>query len=269
MNRNGKLFKILENSYISIRKVSDKINEKSLDKWYKNSKYPDKIREFYNSHNSEKCFIIGNGPSLTVADLELISNYVTFGCNKIYKIYEKTSWRPDYYVVDDRNYVKNDYYNIINNSSPKIAGFVGVEFDKRIIKPYIDSDRIIVKKKTILHDGYPEWNINIGDYVCTGHTVIYVALQLAIYMGFKEIYLLGVDCSYTSTFENGKKGTNYFYEAKNNQVVEKDATNMFLAFESAKRCAQEYGVKIFNATRGGCLETFERVDLEKIGWIRK
>lgn len=263
MNRNGKAFKILEKTYILMRNLNDRISEKSLDEWYKTSDYPKRIQEFKNYHKGERCFIIGNGPSLNVADLEMLSNEVTFACNKIYKIYDKTNWRPSYYVVDDRNYVKEDYYNIINTADPKIAGFIGVEYNKKIIEPYIASDRIIMKKKTILHNGYPEWNIDVDDYVCTGHTVIYVAIQLAVYMGFKEIYLLGVDCSYTSTFENGQKGTNYFYES-NNQIVQMDANNMFLAFESAKRMMQETGVKIYNSTRGGKLETFDRVALDEL-----
>lgn len=263
MNRSGKLFKFLEKSYVSIRNISDRINEKSLDKWYQASVYPRIISEFKNSHFGERCFIIGNGPSLNAKDLDMLNNEFTFACNKIYKIYDKTDWRPDYYVVDDRNYVKDDYYNIINKTEPKIAGFVGVEYNKKIVEPYINSDRIIMKKKTILHNGYPEWNINVDDYVCTGHTVVYVAIQLAIYMGFKEIYLLGVDCSYTSTFENGQKGTNYFYES-DNQIVQMDANNMFLAFESAKEMMRDCNVEIYNSTRGGKLETFDRIDLEEL-----
>ena len=35
-------------------------------------------------------------------------------------------------------------------------------------------------------------------------------------------------------------------------------------YECANRFAQEHGVKIYNATRGGYLEVFERINFESV-----
>lgn len=57
------------------------------------------IRE---GQSRERCFIVGNGPSLTMSDLQAISEEDCFGANHIYKLFDKTSWRPKYYVLQDR-----------------------------------------------------------------------------------------------------------------------------------------------------------------------
>ncbi len=49
-----------------------------------------------------RAFFIGNGPSLTAEDLDLLKDEVTFGCNRIDLIYPETEWRPTHYVFTDR-----------------------------------------------------------------------------------------------------------------------------------------------------------------------
>ncbi len=39
---------------------------------------------------------------------------------------------------------------------------------------------------------------------------------------------------------------------------------MIYAFNVAKEYADQNGVKIYNATRGGMLESFERIDLDSL-----
>ena len=65
-----------------------------------------KIKEFKNRHLGEKCFIIGNGPSLKVEDLDKLQNQITFSCNMIYNTLSETKWRPYYYFVHDPKYVQ-------------------------------------------------------------------------------------------------------------------------------------------------------------------
>jgi hypothetical protein len=79
-------------------------------------------------------------------------------------------------------------------------------------------------------------------------------------MGFSEIYLLGADCDYK------KMGTvgNHFYkqEVKDGNPFINEL--VFAAYECAKQYADEHGIKIYNATRGGKLEVFERVDFDTL-----
>lgn len=262
MNRNSLLYKIVHPINNKLLKIVRRVYQKKLADWYIYTDYPEKIRKFKGIHQGERCFIIGNGPSLTAQDLDLIKDEKSFSCNKIYYITDKTKWQPYYYAVNDRGFVRDDFDNIINKVKAK-AKFVGIEFEKEFAKPYLDSDVIILREKTILEKMKPKWHLDIDDYICSGHTVTFIMVQIAIYMGFTEIYFLGQDCSYFATYENGGVGQNHFY--KSNHVLAKaDADYMFLAFESIKEMAEEQNVKIYNATRGGKLEMFHRVKLEDV-----
>ncbi len=263
MNKNSFLYNFLHGVNLIRLKIYHKFSEKKLQDWYLRTDYSEKLRKFKGIHSGERCFVIGNGPSLKPEDLDLITDEYSFSCNKIYKILDKTKWRPYYYVVDDYGFVSTDYNNIINTVKAQ-AKFIGIEFEKKLAVPFEGTDVILMKERTILHGNRPEWNLDIDQYICAGHTVTFPMIQLAIYMGFKEIYLLGNDCSYLATFENGVKGKNHFYESEDDKTSQQDAANLFFAFESIKECARENDVRIYNATRGGALETFERVNLESV-----
>ena len=65
-----------------------------------------RIMELKGSHKGERCFIIGTGPSLTVEDLNLLKNETTFATNRIYEVFDKTDWRPTYYVNQDHTLIR-------------------------------------------------------------------------------------------------------------------------------------------------------------------
>lgn len=60
-----------------------------------------KVKKLKDSHLGESCFIIGNGPSLTLEDLNKIKNVVSFSCNRVNILLDKTDWRPYYYTFTD------------------------------------------------------------------------------------------------------------------------------------------------------------------------
>ena len=94
--------------------------------------------------------------------------------------------------------------------------------------------------------------------VYDGYSITYSIMQLAMYMGFDEIYLLGADCSYL-----GEK--QHFIEHGINDPSFRTATErLFASYGEAKKYADTHGIKIFNATRGGLLEIFPRVNLEDV-----
>ena len=92
-------------------------------------------------------------------------------------------------------------------------------------------------------------------------------------MGFSEIYLLGVDFDYTPTV--GHRNAHFCdeYTQKEESVGLVDLANIdkvfnyqnaLYEFEVAKKVAGETGKKIYNATRGGKLEVFERVEFDSL-----
>ena len=104
-------------------------------------------------------------------------------------------------------------------------------------------------------------------------------LQLAAYMGFNAIYLLGIDCSYS--IERNMDGSitrndisNYndliqIESGKEKAALEAaglfpEVDMMINGYKSAKQYADLHGIKIYNATRGGKLEVFERVNFDSL-----
>ena len=95
-----------------------------------------------------------------------------------------------------------------------------------------------------------------------GYSITYTLIELAIYMGFTEIFLLGCDSTYSAD-----KSKQHFIESGQYDPEELRITatdRLTVAYQNAKRYAEKHGVKIFNATRGGVLEVFQRVNLDDV-----
>lgn len=79
-------------------------------------------------------------------------------------------------------------------------------------------------------------------------------------MGFKEIYLLGNDCSYPN--DPKKQHFMDFGHYDSSTLTARD--RIIFAYQYAKDFLKESDVKILNATRGGALEIFPRVDFDSL-----
>lgn len=222
------------------------------------------IKKYKNIHYGKRCFIVCTGPSLTIDDLELIKNEFTFGMNSIVRKYGETEFRPTYYGIQDINVYK--------------------EICDDILKYYRDKDNIFVKDRlarkcnvskswniyplNVAYHTYDRWfkrkyhvkfSGNAFRQVYDGYSITLSLMQLAIYMGFKEIYLLGADCCYS------KDKPLHFGEYR---VVDKNIDDSkiksIVGHIEAKKYADTHDIKIYNATRGGELEVYPRVKLEKV-----
>lgn len=227
---------------------------------FKNVKV-ERIKDFKNKHIGDRCFIIATGPSLTIADLEKLRGEITIGMNSISKIGEKTDWRPTYYGIQDMAVCKR-LKKYIEQLDDKITIFISDDLHKKqkILKRNIVEMPIYGKDHLINPNADNiEFSNDCYDVIYDGYTITYSLLQLAVYMGFKEIYLIGADCSYA------KQGPQHFIETG---VVDPNAhiagERMLRAYSVAKEYADQNGIKIYNATRGGYLEVFERISMDDI-----
>ena len=231
-------------------------------------------------HKGERCFVIGNGPSLTVKDLDLLKDEVTFAVNRIFLSFEETEWRPTYYFCIDYLVYGLDYKEI--NKVDAQLRFVPIQralaagevfdeityYNREINCVTIKDQKIVRSKEFRFSDDF-----EVAAY--GGQTVIYDALQMAAYMGFSEIYLIGVDCDYKlevledgTVVENDCKmdyfNTRYNEGFENAVAVVAPLYALTAAFQKAKESCEEKGIIIKNATRGGKLEVFERVSLDDL-----
>lgn len=245
-----------------------KIQTAKKDHQYLNSEFSDKIKKFQNIHSGQRCFIIGNGPSLTTGDLELIKSEICFATNRIYNLYNETAWRPTYFVCVDPILLSKDYNEILNMHNS--VCFIG-ERGKRIKNENI---LILNDKKQFFLNPAKEYKLDFSEDVAkeifSHSTVLYTVFQLALYMGFKEIILLGVDHSFKYTTDTNNKII-FNKEVKKNHFLQQNETNEKIVFDSkgaeldylkVKEIAEKNNVNIYNATKGGNLEIFQRVTLD-------
>lgn len=228
--------------------------------WLKNKRF-NNLKKFKNIHEGKRCFIVATGPSLEYKDLNLIKNEYSFSVNSIVKILDKTDWRPNYFGIQDGYvYEKIEKEIVESNLSPIFVGH-RLQDKFKSAKNYYSYFHF-----SCFHGKHGEmvpltsdFSNEISEIVYDGYSVTYSMLQIAVYMGFKEIYLLGTDCSYDI------KGKQHFVESG---FFDKQALTvgqrMIYAFKKAKQAADSNDFKIFNATRGGMLEVFERVDLDSL-----
>lgn len=232
-----------------------------------NSAFLEQLSKFKDSHKGERCFIIGTGPSLTIADLEALKDEVTFAPNRIYELLDKTTWRPTYYMCQDHNIIQT-FGDRIKGIESEVS-FLPINYKNDFVG---DKYRFFVLKERNFYPKDAEFSKDVSKYIAQGYTVTYGAIQMAIYMGFTEIYLLGIDHNYNITRDasgrpvrknesvNYSKGMSDYVNMNNLPRVEEST----IAYEVAEKISRIMGVRIYNATRGGKLEAFERINLDNV-----
>jgi hypothetical protein len=233
----------------------------------------DRYKYFHNLKNKyqgKRVFIIGNGPSLTKDDLNQLSGEICLAANKIFLIFEQTEWRPDYYFIEDELHIErcidqvNAFEDIPVMSNNRVWN--NPPFKKAYLYNLIKDDISQCSPAKFGTDP-------IQGFYAAGN-IVYTMIQFACYMGFKDIYLLGVDFNYFQnsdnpyTYDAGKcSQLNYFHkdyakEGELNFVPNLECS--LIAFQMAEETTRNSKIKIFNATRGGKLEVFERVVFDEV-----
>ncbi|MFV8322668.1 6-hydroxymethylpterin diphosphokinase MptE-like protein [Flavobacterium sp. LB3P21] len=230
-----------------------------------------KLQSFKNKHKGERCFIIGNGPSLNKLDLTLLKGETTFGVNGIYLNQEKMGFLPTYYVIEDY-LIAEDRASEINELNGPVK-FVPTFLDYTLKKDcntvnfnaYINYSDKIFK---------PLFSDNCLRKIGVGGSVTFMCLQLAFYMGFDEVYMIGFDHNYAKlektdssivvTEENDENHFTPNYYTKGERWHDPNVDRMEKGFTVARNHFLNDNRKIWNATYKGHLEVFERKDFEKI-----
>ena len=244
--------------------------KRALYQWYYNIRYRDKLKklaEFKDKYKGKRCFIIGTGPSLTAEDLSALSNEYTFASNSIFRYFDKTEWRPDFYTVCDRTYYLANKENC-DNVRIKKQKFFPLDFALK----YGFNKEYCYFLRHYYGSRHLKFKANPMRAFEEGSTVTYYLLQLAVMMGFAEIYLLGIDFNYSLHIDNkgniirDDKVKDYAFNDKAANYTMPNLEASYYAYCSAEKyCKQHnYEMRIYNATRGGKLEVFKRVNFDEI-----
>lgn len=237
-----------------------------------------KIKELHNVHAGARCFIIGNGPSLNKIDLRKLGNESTFGVNAIFYKTMEMGFFPTYYVIEDTHVLKDNLREINNYADPKIKFFPSLY--KRYVKNredvlYFNMNRGFYEKKSPNYH-IPRFSTDISERIYCGQSVTTINLQIAYYMGFEEVYLVGMDFDYQipesaivdgKDIESTEDDPNHFhpnYFGKGKKWHDPELECVLLNYKFIKLVYEAAGRKIYNATVGGKLEVFERVDFSAL-----
>ena len=220
------------------------------------------MRALKDEHKGERCFIIGNGPSLNNTDLTLLRNEVTFGSNRIYLLFDEIGFSTTYFVSVNRLVIEQCAHDIETLACPKFIGWRArdlVEFT---------GDMMFLRSR-------PEvgFRSDIATGVWEGATVTYVAMQIAYYLGFDKVILVGVDHSFTTKgkphaiITSQGDDPNHFhpqYFGKGFRWQLPDLQTSEQAYAMAKEHFEKAGREIVDATIDGKLQVFTKVDYRSL-----
>jgi uncharacterized Rossmann fold enzyme len=234
-----------------------------------------RLAQLKDRHLGQRCFIIGNGPSLRMQDLDRLKKEITFASNRIYLAFDQTEWRPTYYTVIDV-LVAEQYAQIISTLPLKKIFSSDIRFAMPFVKgvTWVHTIENLIKENNV--NPLFSNNLRIGAY--GGWTVIYLQLQIAFYMGIREVYLLGVDFNYEIPSPSGEMSIhgpvvkqqdqqNHFhpdYREPGERWTMPRPDIQYRAFLSAKKAFELQGGKIYNASRTTLLDVYSLVDFDEI-----
>jgi len=217
------------------------------------------LKRMKDIHRGERCFIIGNGPSLKNTDLSQLKDEYTIGMNRIYMLFDELGFNTSYYLSVNDLVIEQCAQDIQKLNIPKFVSWRS----KSWIKPAPDL--------CFLYTTYtePKFAENAWERLWEGATVTYVAMQLAFHLGFNEVYLIGVDHNFST---KGKPNTtvvsegddpnhfdsNYFGKGFRWQLPDLDTSER--AYCIARDAYNKSGRHIYDATVGGKLNIFPKVD---------
>ncbi len=236
-----------------------------------------KMQSYHNKFKKERCFIIGNGPSLNKIDLTLLKDEYTFGVNGIFYKYDEMGFKTTFYVVEDSHVVNDNLerINAIDYSQNFFPHFYNNMIKRDADTTFMNADFGFYQTKETYYR-VPRFSFDCSEVIYAGQSVTYLNLQLAYYFGFQNVYLIGMDFSYAvpesseiskDTIISNEDDPNHFhpdYFGKGKKWHDPKLDNCKMVYEYAKKIYEEKGRNIYNASIGGKLEVFERIDFNRL-----
>ncbi|MBB5520092.1 6-hydroxymethylpterin diphosphokinase MptE-like protein [Amphiplicatus metriothermophilus] len=236
----------------------------------------EEIAALYNAFRGERCFIIGNGPSLNKHDLSLLKNEYVFAVNSFFYKTDETGFRPTFYVVEDTSVMKENIERIrAYNAEYKFFPTIYRKLHPKTRNTLFFRMNRGFYEKSSPNYCVPRFSRDASRVLYCGQSVTYINLQLAYFLGFTEVYLIGMDFDYVIPREHKRNGDvilsttddpNHFhkdYFGKGKTWKDPKLDRVAMNYREAKLAYESVGRRIYNATIGGKLEIFERVDYER------
>lgn len=175
------------------------------------------------------------------------SLYPTWGVNKIFLP------RADGYII------KPTYYVTCHENMAPFAKEINALGSRMFIKDSIAD--LFPGAMPIKFTRKKDFSIKPDAGLWEGWSVIYICLQLAYWMGFKTVLLVGLDHDYT----HGSYSPDYNQgvDTSNGDRADHDQDRLLPAFKMAKQAYEKSGRRIINLTPNTKEPIFEKGKLEE------
>ena len=229
-----------------------------------------------NKFQNKKCYIIGNAPSVNNHDLKLLNNEYSFVVNSFFAHKYFYEINPNFYVFADPDLWNfNDpeievwWNQLIEKSLNKdIVFFLPLQFKNTFVSKKLENEKVHFLDLSLQFKSKIAQQFDMKYPVNGVQNVLILCIQIAIYLGFTEIYLLGADHDWLSHFGNEQR---HFYTSEENEVQNVgsqgypynwwlNAVNtMFQQYKVLNEIAVSKNIKIYNASESGVLDIYPQV----------
>ncbi len=250
--------------------------------YFKNREILSQNKTLKNSHRGKRCFILATGPSINEQDLKKLSGEFCISISNFFVHKDFNVIRPKYHVFAEshdpitENQMATWFYDAEKHFTPEIQVLMSAHD-----KPTSDKIRLFSKQKIFYHlidyrrQLSPSSEINFKHRIPAIQTATHIAIYLALYLGAKEICLLGCDHDWILRqwenkhfyFENQNVLFEHKKVLKKTVDMETEFKNYLKLWDIYKRIrdyGERRGVKIWNCTPGSFLDVFPKIDFEKI-----
>lgn len=227
-------------------------------------------------YKGKRIFVIATGPSVQIQDLEKMGQNgdITIAVNSICSVFGKTTWRPTCYIMTDYlgvNVLRERYGKICYDDFATDTVVLS-----RQCKNLLVEDEKGTKEAFIPFSYQDHWlnhfskhraynrDMSVGAYDL--FTVSCSAINLADYMGASEIYLYGFDGYNVGAINHvgDTEDVQYDDSGVEYEAIVHTNTKMQRGYEYLRDVAIKDRIPIYNATRGGFLEVFPRVQFDDL-----
>lgn len=219
----------------------------------------EKILSLKDKYKDQKCFIIGGSPSLKQLDLSKLNNseYKVFTVGRGYKLKDSGLLHSNFHIISDIAGYSEIIDELDENYADIFFTYAGIEFANNV-KDLIYFDYF---ENPINMDKHYQDDLTKKLFHC--ETVIDYALQIATYMGFKDIYFIGVDLDFNKNVGHIYKSTK---GEKERQKSHSQNKNLFMlsSFVFATQYLKAKNINLYNASPSGILDCMSRVKYDEL-----
>lgn len=270
----------VKNTYDAIRRVPQ-LPAAYLHPWRRESIR--RLAALKDTHKGQRAFIIGNGPSLKQTDLTKLKDEFTFGMNRIYLLFPELGFTTSCLVSINDLVIEQCAAEMAALNLPKFLAWRSYRHflnlppttNHQLSTTNHQLSTINSQLPTFLYTTYtgPRFSRDVRGRVWEGATVTNVALQLAFHMGFEQVILIGVDHNFASKGDANKTvvsdgdDPNHFspaYFGKGFRWQLPDLETSEIGYRLARQAYESAGREVLDATIGGKLTIFKKVDYNSL-----